>query len=506
MKYSTLLLFVMMAAMLSATAYGQDLTGSVGIGLRGGVTNYQGDDFDSAKMRGLGGVYGEHYLSHRLSWEAAVHIGELAGETGSRDFRSQVGSLSLLGRFALLGGRFRPYLAAGGEVLGIDPRGDNNSGFNRSAVAVPFGGGISLGLSENTTLDVRGLYHYAFKDRFDGDALKSSDDAFVTVTAGLTRALSGNPDKDGDGLLNKDEKKYGTDPKIADTDGDGLSDGDEVMTYRTDPLKADSDGDGLSDAGEINKHKTDPNRADSDGDGLNDGDEIAKYDTDPTKADTDGDGLDDGAEINQHKTNPLKADTDGDGLTDGDEINKTKTDALKADSDGDGLKDGEEVNRYKTDPLVADTDKGSVNDGAEVARGTNPLVAADDVAKPEPAKETLQVEVGKAIVLDGVVFRSGSADITPASEQILRKAFNTLNDNPEIEVEIQGHTDNTGSRALNTRLSLARAEAVKAWLVRQGIAASRIGTKGFGPDQPVASNDTPAGRQQNRRIEFARVK
>jgi outer membrane protein OmpA-like peptidoglycan-associated protein len=155
---------------------------------------------------------------------------------------------------------------------------------------------------------------------------------------------------------------------------------------------------------------------------------------------------------------------------------------------------------------VADTDKGSVNDGAELARGTNPLVAADDVAKPEPAKEILQVEVGKAIVLEGVVFKSGSAVITPQSEEILSKAFNTLDENSEIAVEIQGHTDNTGSRAVNTRLSLARAEAVKAWLVKKGIAAGRITAKGFGPDKPAAANDTPEGRQKNRRIEFARLK
>lgn len=498
--------FLLAALLMCGMVFAQDRAGTIGIGVRGGITNYQGDDFDSAKLRALGSIYGEHYLSNRFSWETALNIGELAGETGARDFRTQITSLSILGRLALLGGNFRPYLAGGGEVVGIDPRGADNSGFNRSAIAIPFGGGVSFSLSENTALDFRGLYHYALKDRFDGDAAKSSDDAFITGTAGLTWAFGINQDKDADGLLDKDEKKYGTDPKKADTDGDGLKDGAEVMAYRTDPLKADSDGDGLSDADEINKHKTDPNRADSDGDGLNDGDEITKHSTDPMKADSDGDGLSDGDEVAKHKTDPAKADSDGDGLSDGDEINKSKTDALKADTDGDGLKDGEEVNRYKTDPLVADTDKGSVNDGAEVARGTNPLVAADDVAKPEPAKEILQVEVGKAIVLEGVVFKSGSAVITSQSEEILSKAFNTLNDNPEIAVEIQGHTDNTGSRAVNTKLSLARAEAVKAWLVKKGIAASRISTKGFGPDKPVASNDTPEGRQQNRRIEFARTK
>jgi outer membrane protein OmpA-like peptidoglycan-associated protein len=262
-------------------------------------------------------------------------------------------------------------------------------------------------------------------------------------------------------------------------DGDGLNDGEEVMTYRTSPLKADSDGDGLNDADEIKKHKTDANKADSDGDGLSDGEEVTKY-----------------------KTEALKADSDGDGLNDGDEVKTTNTDAMKPDSDGDGLKDGDEVNLHKTNPLKADTDNGTVNDGAEVARGGNPNDAGDDI----PPKPVLQVEVGKAIVLEGVVFESGSSVISPQSEEVLTQAFNTLNDDPEIEVEIQGHTDNRGSRALNTKLSQARAEAVKAWLVSKGIAANRIQTHGFGPDKPIASNDTAEGRQQNRRIEFNRLK
>ena len=108
----------------------------------------------------------------------------------------------------------------------------------------------------------------------------------------------------------------GTDPLKADTDGDGLSDGGEINTYRTDPLKADTDGDGLSDGEEANAHRTDPLKADTDGDGLSDGEEINTYRTDPLKADTDGDGLNDGAEVNTHRTDPLKADTDGDGLSD----------------------------------------------------------------------------------------------------------------------------------------------------------------------------------------------
>ncbi|MCA2005609.1 MAG: OmpA family protein, partial [Ignavibacterium sp.] len=77
---------------------------------------------------------------------------------------------------------------------------------------------------------------------------------------------------------------------------------------------------------------------------------------------------------------------------------------------------------------------------------------------------------------------------------------------PEIVVEIGGHTDLTGMYKKNIELSQKRANSVKDWLVRHGIDAGRIIAKGYGPDKPIASNDTPEGRQKNRRIEFTRIK
>lgn len=487
--YKKLLQLFLVANLIGAAVIAQDLGSAIGIGVRGGVTQYQGNDFGTKKIRPLGAVFGESYLTNQFSLETAFNIGRLAGETGNADFQSTLNGLSLLARLGLVPGEsFRPYLAGGIEYLGVDPKDQNQlSAHNRSFVGFPFGGGISLGVSENTALDFRGLYHYTLRDRLDG-VEAGRDDAFLSGTVGLTKLLRANKDRDGDGLLDKDEKARGTNRKLADTDGDGLSDGEEVLTYNTDPLKADTDGDGLSDSDEVKKHKTNALKADSDGDNLNDGEEL-----------------------NRHRTDPLKADTDGDGLSDGSELKMTNTDALKPDTDGDNLSDGEEVNRYKTNPLQADTDRGSVNDGAEVARNSNPNDASDDVPpKQETIKpretQALKIEMGKNIVLEGVVFKTGSAVISSQSQEVLTRAFNALNDNPEIEVEIQGHTDSQGSQASNLKLSQARADAVKAWLVKKGIAAQRMTTKGFGPDKPVATNATPEGRQQNRRIEFARLK
>ena len=115
-------------------------------------------------------------------------------------------------------------------------------------------------------------------------------------------------DNDNDGLPNIVEKIYGTDPENPDTDGDGLTDYEEVYITGTDPLKYDTDDNGINDADD-----------DSDGDGLLNKEEI-KLETNPQNADTDGDGLSDYDELNKYNTDPLKADSDGDTLKDGDEI------------------------------------------------------------------------------------------------------------------------------------------------------------------------------------------
>jgi outer membrane protein OmpA-like peptidoglycan-associated protein len=104
----------------------------------------------------------------------------------------------------------------------------------------------------------------------------------------------------------QDPQAKGTDPLNPDTDGDGLTDGQEVLTYRTHPLKQDTDGDGLTDGDEVRVRKTDPLKADTDDDGLTDGDEVLRYLTNPLLADTDGGGVADGKEI-QLGTNPLDA-------------------------------------------------------------------------------------------------------------------------------------------------------------------------------------------------------
>ena len=99
-------------------------------------------------------------------------------------------------------------------------------------------------------------------------------------------------------------------------------------------------------------------------------------------------------------------------------------------------------------------------------------------------------------------FELGKAVIKPTSFQSLDVLAQTLKDAPTWKLRISGHTDNTGSEKFNKALSVARAESVKAYLLSKGVSADRISTEGFGALSPIASNDTPEGREANRRVEF----
>jgi outer membrane protein OmpA-like peptidoglycan-associated protein len=115
------------------------------------------------------------------------------------------------------------------------------------------------------------------------------------------------------------------------------------------------------------------------------------------------------------------------------------------------------------------------------------------------------MEARQPVVLKGVTFETGRSALRPDSYTILDMVATSLINNPDIDVEISGHTDNTGSAATNLRLSQARADAVRAYLATKGVVPGRMVAKGYGPEQPVAPNTTPAGRAQNRRVELRRT-
>jgi len=88
---------------------------------------------------------------------------------------------------------------------------------------------------------------------------------------------------------------------------------------------------------------------------------------------------------------------------------------------------------------------------------------------------------------------------------LYRTTAEVLKANPDLRIEVQGHTDSTGAAERNRQLSLERAQSVTAALVLYGVESSRLVPRGFGPDQPVADNADEQGRQQNRRVELVRI-
>ena len=176
------------------------------------------------------------------------------------------------------------------------------------------------------------------------------------------------------------------------------------------------------------------------------------------------------------------------------------------DSDGDGVPDyldkcpgtpkGVKVD---ADGCPLDSDGDGVPDYLDKCPGTPRGVPVDDNGCPP----TGVVIRGDEWAVEGqVLFATDKAALKPEAQALLDRVAAFLQKNLQWQVEIQGHTDNTGPKAWNETLSQMRADSVKNYLVTRGVAADRLTAKGFGWSEPIASNDTAEGRQQNRRVDF----
>ncbi|MFP4522367.1 MAG: OmpA family protein [Fibrobacterota bacterium] len=115
-------------------------------------------------------------------------------------------------------------------------------------------------------------------------------------------------------------------------------------------------------------------------------------------------------------------------------------------------------------------------------------------------------EITKKLILPGITFKPGSDQLLDDAYPVLDQVFNSLEAFPNVRVEIGGHTDSQGASNYNMLLSRDRARSVKRYLVSRGIAEHRLLIKGYGEARPIATNRTPEGRKQNRRIEFKRIR
>ncbi len=148
--------------------------------------------------------------------------------------------------------------------------------------------------------------------------------------------------------------------------------------------------------------------------------------------------------------------------------------------------------------------------GAAVGGGAGALIGrkmdkqAADLQRDMANAKVERVGEGIKITFDsGILFDTNSSALRPASQADIAKLAATLQKYPDTNVLVEGHTDNTGTDAINQPLSEQRAQSVANGLTAQSVASTRITTKGLGSTEPVADNSTEAGKQANRRVEVA---
>jgi outer membrane protein OmpA-like peptidoglycan-associated protein len=287
--------------------------------------------------------------------------------------------------------------------------------------------------------------------------------------------------------------------KAGDADGDGIMDAQDECKNEPEDLDGfqdadgcpdpDNDGDGIPDDKDMCPDKAEDMNGYEDKDGCPD-----------AEKDTDGDGIPDVEDNCIDQPEDMNGYQDEDGCPDG-----------ETDSDGDGIKDAnddcvdapEDKDGFEDEDGCPDEDND--NDGIADAADECPMEPGLEENDGCPAEEQKAVREEEEIkILEKVYFESDSARIKQASFDVLNQVALVIRSNPDIsKVEIQGHTDSTGDETYNQELSAARAESVKAYLVkRRGIDASRLVAKGYGESKPIVSNDSAENRSKNRRVEF----
>ncbi len=428
--------------------------GQVELGSYGVVTTYDGASVGLDTRIGAGGRLGL-FLNRFLSLEAngdytvTDSIGSGTEVNVARVGGTLVANLPVASWNAL-------YLGAGYERLfyrgGIE---EDDQGAH-----VFLGDRLSLGGRAALRVEGRAAY-------YPESPLQTADDRVLNIggAIGLSVFAFGGPPRDQDGDLVRDKKD-----RCPDTPPGAL--------VRDDGCPMDGDADGVLDgldscpgtpAGAFVDSRGCP--SDADGDGVVDGLDVC-----PSTAA--GAGVD---------ANGCPLDADQDGVFDG--LDRCPDTPAQAQVDGDGC--------------PQDDDADGVYNGIDRCPGTPRGQQIDEVGCPV----LFRVERGKTqpLILRGVNFETGRSRLTAESYAMLDRVAESLVAHPEVRIEVAGHTDATGSRALNMRLSRERALAVMAYLAQRGVSPSRMTARGYGPDSPIASNRTAAGRADNRRVELQRI-
>ncbi len=258
---------------------------------------------------------------------------------------------------------------------------------------------------------------------------------------------------------------------------------------------------------------------DTDGDGIYDKDdacpEVAGLEAFNGCPDSDGDGIPDGEDDCPNEAGPKEfngcPDSDGDGIADKDDAcpNEAGIAALGGcpDADGDGVADKDDACPNEAGPAE---NKGcpwpdSDGDGVLDKDDQCPDIAGT-VANNGCPEVTEEVQKQLNDYARTILFDTGKSTLKTESVSVFVDIIKILNEYPNAKFTVEGHTDSVGSASLNQKLSESRANSVRDFLVKEGIGADRLTAIGYGEDKPIATNNTRAGRTQNRRVEINLIK
>lgn len=511
---------------------------SFGITVHTSAVKFLGDAPDRAAVGSATGLGLKYGLSRHVVLEGSLGYGSFKpsreGSRWQKDpdemHRTFIFPLTAGARItASKNGAVKPYLTVGTGILFWDLRyltgekvtfwgdhywrwGDRVSGWRKNGLLYE-GLGLELYPHPALSIDLQARFASLLHLRRDNVGQDDINSQYLQALATVTWYISYQQDRDRDGIVDR----LDADPLHAedldgfqdldgapdpDNDNDGVPDVRDLAPLIPEDLDGFQDEDGIPDP-------------DNDLDGIADAQDLcinAPEDFDQFEdedgcpdPDNDQDGIEDALDACPGKAEDHDGFEDQDGCPD-------------IDNDGDLIVDlvdkcpdqPETVNGYMDEDGCPDSD--TDGDGIPDERDKCPRDPEtmngfeDEDGCPDDRRIAQAEESGTALVLQGVNFATGKADLTAESLPVLDEVANSLLLEPAAIVEIRGHTDNVGKAAANQLLSERRAESVRRYLISKGVKEERITAIGFGHRYPVADNKSAEGRARNRRIEFIRVK
>lgn len=481
----------------------------LGIEVNGGINEYQGDLGSALYFsrgpgyQGIGASF-SYYLSPMIDVSLFGSGGDVGFFTTQpyalpqhRDqfFKTNLATVNGGIRIKLLKDKpFTPYimLGAGGVYLHSTVSKSPDS-YTGAAGNVAGGFGFQYMLSEKIGVRLQSMFNYTFNDIWDGEPFSylthtrnKNNDLFAYHSLGIVFNLPYG------------DAAPGGSPKIKDKDKDGVAN-DLDQCPKTQPWELPVDEKGCP--------------KDTDLDSIPDYQDSCPYVWGPRKfkgcPDTDKDGIEDKLDACPKNAGPAEfngcPDTDGDGVLDKDDecpaVKGLKEFKGCPDTDGDGVEDRKDKCPKEAGAVAGegcpDTDGDGVYDNTDKCKTVAGTVA--NKGCPEIKKEVAEKI---ALAAKGINFETGKDVIKAESYDDLDALVKILNEYPEANVAIEGHTDNVGDKTKNLDLSQKRANAVMAYLINKGVAASRLTATGYGDTQPIADNATKPGKAKNRRVDF----